>query len=291
MLPNFLHSLGWDHLATNDDVAIYSDFSLRRSVAVSTEKHNSDDDFRNKMSVIFLRKPQQNVPDFAQRTLFEVHMRPYILRAFNEDPDTISDEAAQEHYDHAIPGDGLFLAVISNDIHHFRVVGHVLVTCRQIKDKESFLLFEQGMYCNAICCDPLVQHAGVSTNLVKAAVETFRPQAVVLRTMNPSVVKLLKRMAQEQRNKTTDNSCDAVLYPEECSDDDSWARAGRLGDAVVNSWDHLRADVSLYDSQRLAFRSIYRPERISVFGGVEERDDDPRRKIAPGDAVLCILLL
>jgi hypothetical protein len=194
---------------------------------------------------------------------------PYTTRAFKQDFATISDSSIKEHLDHTTQGNFLFVALPiakteeekeNSDLETIvvapKVVFHLLCSTFMIKnsladenDKNNNNNNEVlAMCCSAFCCDPTFQNGGLATIVHTAALEFLRPKLIIMRTVNPSMLKLLKRTSP----------VGSKLFPNDCKTEEDWALARAIAKDAISKWDHLSAEVEKYDETKLVFRGVYK---------------------------------
>jgi len=233
--------------------------------------------------VVAIQQPRK-LPDAVKRKVYQLTL-PYTARAFHQDLRTMSEKTLQEHIDHATPGDVLLLAVATTNTvmpsppHAGQqspaetpqltdipwVVGHQLVDILKVTippeagstegERTSPSRLGSAMCILGICCDPLFQKIGVSTLIQDYALALLKPDCVVLRTVNPSVIKMLRRTSPDG----------SAMYPNDCGSESEWDRARAVANQVVKQWEHVQHHVHLFDATALVVRGVYSAHDQKVF--------------------------
>lgn len=299
---------------------------LRKPVRIE-----GDDNTVESVSLCVFRNPKDIL---NEKEKFQLHslMLPYTLRAFCQDVETVSNECVEDHCNHQILGDLLFVAVANSNKTKFideeicdgllvnppgpqppRVIFHLLCSTISIDIKGILNNYSaaQGnvaerasrtagpnVMCGAgYCTDPIFQQTGIATLVHDIVVQQFlKPQAVILRTANPAMVKLLKRNAPAGSRLYPN---DLILENDEernskntfgLTKEHEWNFARAIGNAALPLWSQLSADAAKYDPERLVFRgayAVYKVDDVFKSGSANSGDIE----VAPGDAQLRILLL
>lgn len=340
----------------------------------------NDTTLQESVIMVEIPSPRTIAPLEQQKHFWAEFMLPYTARAFGETADTITESSKREHFEHAFPGDALFVAVLvkeSNptddestlgerkrekdstlfDESALRVIAHELCDFASIPSfsheldhlvSVSTASSDDGskaapairnaedcrrrcLCVTGICTDPLYQGRNVSSMLhsfalslsfLGAAGGSTNPNdmasqisCVVLRTVNPAVVKMLRRtsppgtvffpddcFAVEQKEERASISKTAKDGKEEtttasCSSNQWWDTAKVIACALLPQWWQLREQADKFDPEALCFRGAYAADRQKVFVQKKEEEVEEEEKKAenprsagPGDAVLRICL-
>lgn len=281
------------------------------------------------VSLCVIKSPNETLKGQEQKNQLHRLLLPYVVTSFDQDFETVSDEAVQEHCDHQLFGDYLFIAV-ANDTTKQEVsaadadvgplvVFHLLCSSIEIDiagifDKLSSS-HEQNLQtinnnktvmCGAgYCCAVEFQKTGVATLVHNIAVRDYlKPQAVLLRTVNIAMVKLLKRTAPEGSRlypndllllEDEENTKQLSIKNKFQSKEQEWEFARAIANDALHKWSQLSTDAAKFDPERLVFRGVYVTNKLVQEKTSSSDGEETKLKedvdVEPGDAQLRILVL
>lgn len=165
-----------------------------------------------------------------------------------------------------------------------------------------------AMCCSGRCCDPDFQNAGIATIVHNIAVSFLKPQLVVTRTVNPSILKLLRRNSPPgsklfpndssyyrrrcgrggDGNKNSDENADANR--DENAEEEEWKMVRNIGAIIVQKWDHFENQRDKYNPETLQFEGVYQNVDPEVFGANSDVVENLDMEVKRGDAQLRIVV-
>jgi len=219
----------------------------------------------------------------------------YTSRAFHQDIDTMTGPEIQDHFDHTTTGEYLFLATSlisseeqeeektsstakTNDDSEYinnrekapRVVFHLLCSTIQVEveskndnNTNNNNNSQLAMCCSGRCCDPTFQNSGIASIVHNAAVHFLKPRMIITRTVNPSILKLLRRNSPPG-SKLYPND---LVFAEkrENTEHEEWTMVRKIATQAVHKWDQCRKEIEKYNPETMQFEGVYSNVKDEVF--------------------------
>jgi hypothetical protein len=124
---------------------------------------------------------------------------------------------------------------------------------------------KKAMCVGAYCCDPNYERNGIATQVHTAALQLMTPDIIIMRTVNRSILRLLRRTSPKNSR----------LFPNDCNNNNNnsnsnnsqedWQLARHIAQQAVDQWEQLHKDRHCYDKETMVFRGVYDIVNEKVF--------------------------